>query len=241
MLSNVNSYNLVIYSDEESCRPLTKYLSNPRIRLIVKPYEEFYGYRYKDDWIKNHETNDLMNRTVDWKVNMLWSEKIHFVDQTIREQYFNSEFYGWCDIGYFRATPRDLSVDELKNWGSTVAIRKLQKDKIYYALVNNDDEYINAAYRRINDKNEHGLPKMPTPAFQISIAGGFFVCHRDNIDWWKRVYDEKLRLYFQHGYLVKDDQHIILDCVFSNSSRFFLCRENNPAYDNWFLFQRFLR
>ena len=240
MLSNVNCYNLVIYSDEESSVYLKKYLSNPRIRLIIKPHDIFYNYKYKEYWINNHEKNGLMKNTVDWKVNMLWSEKIHFVCQTMNEKYFDTDFYGWCDIGYFRGTPRDLSKSTLSQWGSSSKIETLNRDKIYYALVNNDEVYINNAYNRINDKNELGLPRIPTPDFQISIGGGFFISHKDNIEWWRNTFDEKLLLYFQHNYLVKDDQHIILDCVFSNMTRFILCKEDNKLYDNWFLFQRFL-
>ena len=102
------------------------------------------------------------------------------------------------------------------------------------------EAYINSVYQRINDKNELGLPKIPTPDFQISIGGGFFISHKENIEWWQKTFDEKLLLYFQHDYLVKDDQHVILDCIFSNMTRFILCKEDNKLYDNWFLFQRFL-
>jgi len=49
-----------------------------------------------------------------------------------------------------------------------------------------------------------------------------------------------LKLYFENHYLVKDDQIIIIDCVFSNLSDFCLCKEQNHRNDNWFLFQRFL-
>jgi hypothetical protein len=41
-------------------------------------------------------------------------------------------------------------------------------------------------------------------------------------------------------YLVKDDQTIVLDCIFSQQKHFSLARENNTNYDNWFMFQRLL-
>jgi len=40
--------------------------------------------------------------------------------------------------------------------------------------------------------------------------------------------------------LIKDDQIIIADCVFSNLDKFLLVRENLYPYDNWFMFQRIL-
>ena len=51
---------------------------------------------------------------------------------------------------------------------------------------------------------------------------------------------DKLNLYFKHDELVKDDQIIIADCVFSNLKHFHLCKENTLNLDNWFLLQRFL-
>ena len=240
MLSNVNNYFLVIYSDESSSQHLQKYLNNPRIKLILKSPEQFYNYKYKDYWIHNHSNNFLLQNRVDWQVNMLWSEKIHFVYETMTAKYFDTEFYGWCDIGYFRNRPEDSSSQFLINWPSETKITTLNKNKIYYACVNNDNNYIRALLDIINDKNSIGLPNRPIPPNQISIAGGFFISHKDKLEWWRNTYDNKLKLYFENNYLVKDDQIIIVDCVFSNLSEFCLCKEQNHRNDNWFLFQRFL-
>ena len=240
MLSNVNNYNLVIYSDEPSSQCFKKYLNNPRIKLIIKPHELFYNYRYKDNWITNHSNNVLLNDRVDWKVNMLWSEKIYFVHETMSEKYFDTDFYGWCDIGYFRNRPNDMSNEQLSAWPSKSIIEQLNKNKIYYACVNNNNNYIRELLQIISNKNSVGLPDIPIPQNQMSIAGGFFISHKDKIEWWRNMYDNKLKLYFDNEYLVKDDQIIIADCIFSNLSEFCLCKEQNNHYDNWFLFQRYL-
>ena len=102
MLSTVNSYNLVIYSDDKSSICLKKYLTNPKIKLIIKDICDFNNYKYKDYFIKNNSKNILLNSMVEWKVNLLWSEKTNFVYETMKNKYFDSEYYGWCDIGYFR-------------------------------------------------------------------------------------------------------------------------------------------
>ena len=171
---------------------------------------------------------------------MLWSEKIHFVNETITNKYFDTEFYGWCDIGYFRNRRNDLKKEQLVNWPSANKIAKLDKDKIYYALVNNDVNFVNSLFMYIQNKNINGLPKQQIPPQQISIAGGFFILHKSKINWWKKTYDERLQKYFVNNYLVKDDQLIIVDCIFSNLNNFSLHKEDYGAFDNWFLFQRFL-
>jgi len=240
MLSNVNAYNLVVYCDAQSYVYLEKYRENPRIMLILKPHSQFYTYKYRNEWILNHEKNDLLKNKVDWKLNMLWSEKVHFVNETMINNYFDSEYYGWCDIGYFRGRANDMTSEELRGWPSPNKIYGLDPDKIYYACINNNKDYMKMLTHIINEKNTVGLPVMPIPAHQLSIAGGFFICHKEKVSWWRDMYDEKLALYFTNGYLVKDDQIIVADCVLSNLEHFILCKENDGRYDNWFMFQRLL-
>ena len=53
LISIVNNFNLVIYTDENS----SKYINtngNLKIKIIIKPIEQFYNYRYKYFWISNH-------------------------------------------------------------------------------------------------------------------------------------------------------------------------------------------
>lgn len=238
-LSIVNEFNLVIYTDQNAVKHINTN-NNPRIKIVIKPLEQFYNYKYKKQWILNHNKNDLLKESVDWKVNMLWSEKIWFVKQTIREKYFDTEMYGWCDIGYFRNRERDLNTSMLTKWANKNAIDKLDKTKIHYACVNNDQNFMNQLYALINNKNSYGLPCQQIPPFQNSIAGGFFILHKSNIDWWLKTYEQKIGLYFKNNYLVKDDQIIIVDCVMSDQNRFSIHCENNPIYDNWFMFQRIL-
>lgn len=237
MLSNVNEYYLVVYTDIEGSQYIEKYLSNPRIKMIIKPFDEFFTYRFKEKWIINHSQNKLLNERIDWKLNMLWSEKISFVTETMLNNYFGTEWFGWSDIGYFRDS---LNNELLRGWPNPEKINILCKDKIYYACVNNSVDYMNAVAKIIQDKNDVGLPRNEIPAHQVSVAGGFFICHNSKIDWWSKTYYERLFKYFRHGYLVKDDQIVIVDCIFSEEEHFQLVRENIPGLDNWFLFKRFL-
>ena len=232
LLSSVNNFKLVIYTDKKSVYMVEKYIINPNIKIVLLELEEFYNYKYKDFWIKNYEKNHNLNTLVDWKVNMLWNEKIAFVEKTFKNNYFSGDWYGWIDIGYFRDRP-------LSNWPNPLKIQQLKKDKIYYARVNNNNEYINNLKKLILDKNNIGLPKNDIPANQVSIAGGFFLINQNLIDWYKNLYDTKLKLYIDNNKLVKDDQIIVIDNIVSNMSTFFLVAENDD-YDNWFLFQRYL-
>ena len=236
-----NNFNLVIYTDENSFKYIDK-REKTNIKIIIKTKESFYNYKYKNNWIQNHEKNYLINDKSCWELNMLWSEKIQFVNETIKNKYFETEFYAWCDIGYFRNRHEDLHTDKLitSNWPNPNTVNQLDKSKIYYGCINNNDGYMNYLYKLINNKNNLGLPVEEIPPNQQSVAGGFFIIHKDKIDWWSKTYDSKLVLYFKHNYLVKDDQIIIIDCVLSQLSEFVLFREDNVMFDNWFMFQRIL-
>jgi hypothetical protein len=240
-ISIVNEFNLVIYSDENS----SKYINtknNPKILIIIKPLEKFYNYKYSDYWIENHKKNLLINENTSWQLNMLWSEKIWFVKETIERNYFDTEFHGWCDIGYFRNRNeeyQDTNTSFLTNWPSYNKIKSINNNKIIYGCINNDKKYMDYLYKLINTKNSIGLPIQPIPPIQQSFAGGFFILNKNNIDWWSTTYENKLKLYFENKYLVKDDQIILADCILSNINNFCIYKENIKPYDNWFMFQRY--
>ena len=238
-ISIVNNFNLVIYTDENS----SKYIDtkkNPNIKVVIKPLQNFYNYKYKPYWIKNHNNNMLLKDKIDWHVNMLWSEKIWFVNETIQNNYFDTELYGWCDIGYFRNRNEDMHTMFLSNWPNKTKLSCLDKRKIHYACINNNDGQLKYLHKLVNNKCNNGLPIQQIPQHQQSFAGGFFILHKDKIQWWREKYDTTLSLYFRYNYLVKDDQIILAHCVFSNMEQFNLIKENDRNYDNWFLFQRFL-
>ena len=241
-ISIVHNFNLVIYTDLNSVKYI-KTNNNPKIKIIIKPLDKFYNYKYRDYWIENHDKNLLLNDKSSWHLNMLWAEKISFVKETIERNYFDTEFYGWCDIGYFRnriGDYTDTNTSHLMNWPNMSKINQIDKNKIVYGCINNDDMYINYLIKIIQNKNQFELPVTPIPPFQNSIAGGFFILHKKMIKWWFNTFDTTLHNYFKNNYLVKDDQIILADCVFSNLDKFLLCKEFKYPYDNWFMFQRIL-
>ena len=171
----------------------------------------------------------------------LWNEKTHFLENVYNNQYFETDWYGWCDIGYFRGRTCDLHVDLIKNWPNYNKIEKLDKKKIHYGNVNGNVERTYEIYRNIKKKNEKGLPIIQIPPDEIFIAAGFFLLYKDNINWWNFVHDEKLKLYMKHDYLVKDDQMIVLDNIVGHIPRIKIHTEfTNGVFDNWFMFQRIL-
>jgi hypothetical protein len=246
LLSIVNNFNLVIYTDVNSLKQFVHLIdfSNKKIKIIISPIEEFYTYKYKDFWIKNYEKSNLkLYSHVDWELNMLWNEKVFFVNETIKKRYFNTLYYGWCDIGYFRNRTNDLHYDQLKDWPNNQKLLYgfFNEKHIHYGCVqNNKLTYLNLQ----NDITTHYSNKLESqPTIQMEetcFAGGFFILKKDLIDTYIKLYDEKLIYYFTNNFIIKDDQTIIMDIIFTNLNLFKIHTEDTNKFDNWFMFQRLL-
>lgn len=247
LLSIVNNFNLVIYTNRKSFA-LLKILFvansaiakkiNVKIKIVIKPFNCFFGYKYKDKWIHNHLTSGLeLHQNIDWELNMLWCEKIHFVNETITNKYFVTPFYGWCDIGYFRNRSNDTNTNILTEWPNPLKLLSLTKG-IHYACVENNQNIYTALLDDIRNKDQN---KQPTnKLLNNAIAGGFFIIRHHIIKAYAAIFDTKLKYYFDNGYTVKDDQTILLDCIATNPALFCLHWEQHQQYDKWFMFQRIL-
>jgi hypothetical protein len=244
----------VLYTDEENRHLFEKYADNPKICIVVRPFTDFHNWKYARQFEENHAKNHELVRLVDWKVNMLWCEKAHFVYDAMQQGYFHTDFYGWTDIGYFR--DNSYSQNEFPN---NVTVSKLNKKHVYYSCLHT--QLLVDLYRIVTNKNEKGLPVQPIPPNQVSVAGGFFVTYKENVEWWRDEFDAKLQLYFDNGYLVKDDQMILVDCIMTeiNEGHQYVDIRDKPQYrntitehfqilqykdvqaDHWFSFQDFLQ
>ncbi len=249
LLLNVNNFNLVVYTNKESYKFIENIIdkNNKKIKVIIKPFEEFNFYKYKDLWIENQKKNNTLSH-VDWKLILLWCEKICFVKNTFLNvnNYFNeyNDFFGWCDIGYFRLSENgDIPPFLINQWPNNNKINNLNPNKIYYAKVNLDNNYFtHQKYNIRNIDTNISLFKELNPN-DYHIAGGFFIINKINILWWENTFLKMVKLYFENNFLIKDDQQIILSCVYFNQfneDKFEFIQENINLFNPWFVFQRFL-
>uniref|UniRef100_A0A6C0H506 Uncharacterized protein n=1 Tax=viral metagenome TaxID=1070528 RepID=A0A6C0H506_9ZZZZ len=209
-IASFNNFNLVIYTNLESWNDIPKN-NGENIKIVIIEFDNFLGNKYKNKWIKNKEKAiNIQEKENDWKLNMIWSEKINFVYNTIKQNlYTETEYYGWCDIGYFRNRINDLSVIKMVDWSKNM--KCLENEKIHYGWI-----------------ERHG------------IAGGFFIINKNNIKWLLMNYFYLLEKSFNEDKYVKDDQQILLELYNKNKIKFKLHYENFAKYDSWFMFQRIL-
>ena len=226
LLSNINSqFNVILFTNKQTFPLLAPWTNNPNIRIVIKEFETFHTYPLCDLWISNHNRNIYLNTLTEWTLHMLWCEKINFVKMAASLQPENNTLI-WCDIGYFREGFRPI------HWPASPIINSLNTDTIYYGLVCNNLEF-DVMKKWVLDGKEIS-PK------QNSISGGFFIIHRDMVNWWWTIFYNKLNLYLSTGKLVKDDQIILVDCIANHYNKFTLLHNPIIGRDIWFQFQRFL-
>jgi len=246
LLSIVSNFNLVIYTDHKSLKTLIHLIdfTNKNIKIILKPFDCFYTYKYKNFWIRNHEKSNLdLHSHIDWQVNMLWNEKVFFVNETVQNKYFDSLYYGWCDIGYFRNRLNDLHTHFLINWPNnhTLLNGLFSKKCIHYGCVQNNIFTYSSLQNDIKTHYLNNSKNQPTYQLEeICFAGGFFLLRKELTDTYMKLYDEKLTYYFTNNFIIKDDQTIIMDLIFTNPTLFCSHTEDNSKFDNWFMFQRLI-
>ena len=247
----VNRFYLVIYTDEETYDFIVTEVrkldaeTGSQIKVVIKPYTEFYNYKYAEYWKSNNNNPECkLYGVADWRLNMLWCEKVHFVNETIERRYFDkdTEYYGWCDIGYFRDTllQRFTMLETLTvtarytqtaysklirdRWPNPAKINALDKNRVYYGCNVTPDhmsvalKYYSEHFGRSNIDAESELPQTIYDKRAHFISGGFFITGREKMNWWANTFQNTLEQYIAHNTVIQDDQQLIAHCIFTRMS-----------------------
>ena len=232
----VKRFYLVIYTDHETSLIIHDEMNKiqnkaikSNIKVVIKPYTEFYNNKYADFWKRNNENpNCKLYDTTDWRLNMLWCEKVHFVHQTMTGNYFDraTEYYGWCDIGYFRDTLAKSTSDYAniirEHWPNTEKINRLNKNLVYYGC-NVKPDHIKFAlkyhFQYFDPSKTNAVADIPSEVYNKKahfISGGFFITSREKMKWWIDTFQTALEKHMEQNAVIQDDQQIISYCVFKN-------------------------
>ena len=256
----VNRFYLVIYTGENEYPVLQNEIdtigeedTRNKIKLIVKPFTDFQNYKHERFWRSNNERSENILRDVaDWRLSMLWCEKTHFVSETIEKRYFDTEYYGWCDIGYFRdSLSTSVYRDTIRHaWPNPITIKRLHKDKIYYGCnvqpnhMGKSTRWMARHFHPSNIDSTTGIPRDLYRPDAHYFSGGFYITGREKAIWWNDTFQCALEKYINAGAFMKDDQHIISYCIFTGSRdedfRIIYSSDNTSIGDPWFLFRDFL-
>lgn len=257
LLANVRKFYLVVFVEDSRTSKLIKQLSNnnPMVFVIIHSIKHFHLYqKYKNEFQMNHQLNHQINKLVSWELMILWCSKqrlVALVEENTSLHHHKyppniTEYYGWCDIGYFRNRNNgfnELTPQQIQSFPNNVKLSSFDKSKIHYGLVEPDNIPYLLSFI-LNRRSDISLPIVPLPFNQISIAGGFFIAGGGSgspIKAWRDMFESHIAIYFDNNYVIKDDQYIIIDLICQNQNLFnLLVEQKQPHLDNWFMFQRIL-
>jgi len=211
-ITSFQNFNLVFYTNIESVGDIQKINTN-NIKIVIINYEDFFCNKYKNEWIKNKEKAiDIQEKENDWKLNMIWSEKIYFVRYTIKNRFFpETLYYGWCDVGYFRNRINDVSINKLTKWSKSI---NLNLDKIHYGWINNHG--IAGGFFILNKKNIDWLFEIYMTELQISFQENKYV--KDDQQILMKVWEKnKNRFELHYENFAKYDSWFMFQRILFNS------------------------
>jgi len=248
LLSITNNFNLIIFTNKESYQLIEKLIDKPKpnIYIIFKNFEQFYTYKFANFWIKNHEKSNMeLHKVTDWKLNMIWNEKIFFIKEAVQLQIYKTKYYGWCDIGYFRNEPNNIHIKYLSNWPNNNILSNFHSLIHYGCVQTNKEEYelLEKSYTEHYTNNNNSDKKLlePNPDYNsVCFSGGFFILPSNIVKIYADLYNDKLTYYINNDFFIKDDQVMVADIIFNNRNLFYIHYDTNTTYNNWFMFQRLL-
>jgi len=160
---NVNE-NYIIYTRNEDLNLLKENRRKFKNKTIfkIKNIEDFYTYKLN---IQN-KTNPT--HVPSKELGLIWLEKINLVNETSKENPYNSEWFCWIDSAIVtlrdRQTSKPLSISNLE-W-----VNKLDKNKINYTSSEND---------KVTDNWRE---------YKHDVAGGAFIIHKSKTQFYRDIF-----------------------------------------------------
>ena len=233
MLENIET-SMYIYCDQDSVDFIKEkrkhYLDKTRFKVLK--FEDFYTYKYYDKFVEHHSI-DPEKHIHNPYLYMIWAEKTNFLKLSKDENYFNSDFFLWCDIGCFRnrIDKQDIPIDQIKNFPNPEKIRLIPDNKIIFTQTGE----IHPDLTKLDD---NGLTLIPFTYVKASIGGTMFGCKKKFVDTWFNLYHEMLELFFKNNRFAGKDQNIYANiCVkHRNKVILFMPLKGDPwFYFHWLL------
>ncbi len=199
--------NLVVFTDSESydlifnlrqsCIAKTKIIILALNNFVMYKHIDYFKYCYEICPLKSRHSTELF---------MLWAEKPYFLQRAITENYFNSEWFVWTDIGSLRNKILSRDYQYYPNYKKFINI---DPNKIILSAISNyattklDNDNIPLIYKTSNTSdilNGHNT---------IYIQGGFYAIHKTMINNFIDLYSNIFKFFKYNQYYAGNDQFIL--------------------------------
>jgi len=233
LLQNLN-HPLVIYTDINSYQKILKirgHLMN-KTEIVITSLDDIYTHKYIDvyniqfekDTEKNYHNTNLYK---------IWNNKIDFVKKSVENNYFNSYYYIWIDIGLIR--DKNLNkfiqlfpdIHKIKNeCGDKIGILQIAElDKKYFELISEKDE-------------RNVLTKFDLNVEWYTFGGGMIIFNKNNIYNIHSLYFNLIDKYINNNRFIGKDQIIYANIVITYPELFYIINSDNIITNKYNQIQR---
>lgn len=197
----------VFFADAKTIEIIKKYRRGLPTHYIECKLQDFYTFKYKDKM----KTDPRHCPSV--KLNLIWNEKIFFVEKVKNINPFNSKYFMWIDAGICTFRTKKPPSEQFPNINK---LNKLPKDKFIYSASTKYNEY----FVKINNYYHH--------------ISGTYILHINIIDYFTNLYKEYLDKLIDENNIWTDQ--VIWTFIFKdNKDKFFkLCNGYGTIINNLF-------
>lgn len=195
--------DIVFYTDEESLPTIQDMATDKHnIKFVVLPREEWTAYQRNggEFWDRQREIDtDNTPSAPDHSPDLycIWYEKMYFVQRTIQDNPFNSQYFIWCDAGVIRDP---MWLLEVHHFGCGTHERaELPRNKI---VLLNIKPYTREDLKYYSD---NGV----MPSNKDLMGGGIQGAFADTWAKWIETYNKEFDRMHAQGKFVGKDQDIL--------------------------------
>ena len=216
----------IIFTNKQTYDIYFKTVNNSNTYFYILEFQDFYTYKYLETFEKHFEF-DHEKIIHNIYLYLIWNEKSNFLKKSIELNYFNTNFFVYCDIGYFRV--RNL-MSIYRNWPKTKVLSSIG-DKVTLLEVNRFD------------MNEFEFEDMPKSFQYVNrIGGGVIAGSKKVLLKWTQLYYEMLEKFIEINRFIGKDQSIMASVYLKNKKIINLVkhRPTNLCQNKWFYLAPYL-
>jgi hypothetical protein len=221
---------IVLFTEEHlipELETLRENIRETKIKFIPIPFSELDAWiLYKDKWIEHHAI-DPENAYHTPELYTIWAQKAFFVERAIKSNYFNTDYFFWCDFGAFRNPNIDNIILE-----TFPQITYFKDNKLLLQSVGDLTE----SEKILTEDGIHSQNSWNNERLVGGLWGGSIIACLE----WKRNYQIMLEKYFSKNIFAGKDQIVMLSTYLQNPTLALVVKSTLEHIDIWFFLEYLL-
>jgi len=169
-----NNSPMVIFCEKEMSNKISHLRSwNPNTLIVEREFTQLYCNKWHDYWVRDLARD--REKCHNEQLYIIWHEKTKFVEEAIKLDPFGTDYFSWCDMGYFRdkwKLPKYINFPRIPE--------NMEKNKIHMIII---DQFSQSDINSVIGGNLENV-------FQAKVCtgGGCFLGHKDAWGRWVPTY-----------------------------------------------------